>query len=65
MVPTSHDLVLSFAAQDLRDYLKQLTGEPVTIGNATAQHHIYLGEIPADAPAADAASLRGAVEKLQ
>ncbi len=65
MVPTSHDLVLSFAAQDLRNYLKQLTGEPVTIGNATAQHHIYLGEIPADAPAADAASLRGAVEKLQ
>lgn len=65
IVPTTHDRVVDFAAHDLRDYLKQLTGEPIAIGSLATQHHIYLGEIPANFPEADAASLRGDVEKLQ
>lgn len=65
MIPASQDLVLKFAAQELGDYLRQLTSEPVTIGNLAAQHHIYLGETPPNAPAAESDNLRDAIEKLQ
>ena len=30
MVKSGHDLVLQFAARDLEDYLREITGEPVT-----------------------------------
>ena len=43
MVPATADPVLKFAAQDLGNYLKELTGEPVARQNPDAQHHIYLG----------------------
>jgi hypothetical protein len=65
MVPATADPILKFAAQDLGNYLKELTGEPVARQNPDAQHHIYLGELPANAPAAEAADLLGAVERLQ
>ena len=65
MNPTTQDLVLKFAAQELSEYLRQLTGEPVAIGNPDARHHIYLGEIPANAPAAESTHLRNAVEQLR
>jgi hypothetical protein len=60
----TEDVVQRFAAQDLRRYLQQVTSEPVALGNGQATHHIYLGEIPARAPAMDAAELRAEVDKL-
>jgi Domain of unknown function (DUF4838)/Glycosyl hydrolase family 67 N-terminus len=65
MVPQAGDAVLKFAAQDLARYLKQVTGEPIATGDAAAPHHIYLGEAPPPASAADTKQLREEVEKLQ
>jgi len=64
IIPKAAESVLKFAAQDLERYLKQVTGDSVVVGDAEARHHIYLGEIPANAPA-DATYLREAAEKLQ
>jgi hypothetical protein len=65
MVPKTEDVVLQFAAQDLERYLKRVTGEPIGIGKAGVPHHIYLGAVPASAPAGEAKRLHAEVEKLQ
>lgn len=64
MVQSGQDLVLQFAARDLEDYLTEITGEPVAQGMAKAAHHIYLGEIPVTATAAEAAQLSAEVQEL-
>jgi hypothetical protein len=64
MVKSGHDLVLQFAARDLEDYLREITGEPVTQGIAAAAHHIYLGEIPVTATATETAQLSAEIEEL-
>lgn len=65
IIPKTADIIVKFAAQDLARYLKQVTGESINADTADAQHHIYLGEIPATASAADARQLREEAEKLQ
>jgi hypothetical protein len=65
MLQKNQDIILRFAAQDLEQYLRQITGEPIAQGTAGAAHHFYLGEIPATAPAAEARQLRDEVENLR
>jgi hypothetical protein len=64
MVSKPEDVVQKFAAQDLGQYLQTITGEPVALGNAQATHHIYLGDVPAHTPAAEASELRAEIENL-
>jgi hypothetical protein len=65
MVQKNADVVLRFAARDLKQYLRQITGEPIAQGVAGVAHHLYLGEIPATASAAEARQLRDEVENLR
>ena len=65
MVQKNEDVVQKFAARDLEQYLRQITGQPIAEGMAGAAHHLYLGEIPATAPAAEATQLRDEVENLR
>ena len=65
VTPQAADAVVRFAAQELARYLEQVTGEPVGIGDFAAQHHIFVGQLPLNAPAVQAPEIRRAAEKLQ
>ena len=58
------DRVVQFATQELERYLKEMTGGPVSQGVSGATHRIFLGQIPATAPAAVAAELSAEVTSL-
>ena len=64
MVSETADVVQRFAAHEVRDYVQQITGEPIALGNMQATHHIYLGVVPTHTPAAEAGELRAEVENL-
>ncbi len=61
----SQDIVLQFAARELEHYLSQIAGEPVAQEVSGAAHHIYLGEIPMSASAAEAAQLNAEIKGLE
>jgi hypothetical protein len=55
ITPKDADLVLQFAAQDLAQYLRQITGRPVIDqGAAGKEHQIFLGALPATVEHAEA-----------
>jgi len=64
IVSETADVVQKFAAHDLREYMQQITCDPIALGNTQATHHIYLGDVPTHTPAAEASELRAEVENL-
>jgi hypothetical protein len=59
------DPVVQFAARELARYVSQATGHPVSLGKATARHHIYLGGIPPGLSSAQMDKLRDDLASLQ
>jgi hypothetical protein len=65
IISNTDDVVLNFAAQDLRRYLKRITSGPIEIGTLRAKHHIYVGALPPNASIPDKEQLQKDVEKLR
>ena len=59
------DPVLQFAVEELQRYLGEITGHPVTAGDASVRHHIYVGELPSGIPTAEAQQLRNSFNGLR
>ncbi len=56
--PKAEDEVTRFAIQDLARYLREITGETITLGKASAKHHIFVGEAASGLEPAAARRLR-------
>ncbi len=63
--PAAEDEVTKFAIQDLARYLRAVTGQAITIGNASATHRIYVGEVPPGLDSAASARLRADLAKVE
>jgi len=64
MVSETADVVQKFAAHEVREYLQQITGDHIGLGDDQAVHHIYVGQTPARAPARDVGKLRDELQTL-
>ena len=61
----TQDPVVTFAAHELQRYLEKMTGSRVTLGDAPASHHLYVGGIPAGIGTAEAQKLRDELSGLR
>jgi Domain of unknown function (DUF4838)/Glycosyl hydrolase family 67 N-terminus len=61
----NQDTVVAFAAHELQQYLEKITGGSVTLGDVSASHRLYVGEMPAGIPATEAQKLRDDLSALQ
>lgn len=57
--------VLTFAIQELQRYLEEITGATVAVGDGTAKHKIYIGEMPPGVSAASAREIHHSMSGLE
>jgi len=62
--PEAEDAITRFAIQDLTRYLSEITGQPITLGNASATHRIFVGKIAPNLAPAAAQRLREELAKF-